>query len=152
MDDFLATWRERVARTLASSPFIAAIKAEIPEAADGRARMRLPYNPDLVGNPDTGVIHGGVITGLLDHSCGAAIMSALDVPMPMVTLDLRIDYMRPAKPKADIFVDAECLKVGHEIAFARAVAYQDDKEKPIAYSSAAFMIFRAGGLKVEKPA
>ena len=152
MDDFLANWRERVARTMASSPFIAAIKAEIPEAMNGRARMRLPYNPDLVGNPETGVIHGGVITGLLDHSCGAAIMSALDVPMPMVTLDLRIDYLKAAKPHADIFVDAECLKVGHEIAFARAVAYQEDKDNPIAISSAAFMIFRAGGLKTAGPA
>ena len=60
----------------------------------------------------------------------------------IATLDLRIDYMKPAEPHCDIFIEAECLKVTHEIAFTRGIAYQDSREAPIALSTGAFMLIR----------
>jgi uncharacterized protein (TIGR00369 family) len=130
------------AARLGGTAFIVSLGGEILEIGKGKSRMRLPYAPHLVGDPDTGVVHGGVITAMLDQTCGVAVASALKELMPFATLDLRIDYMKPAKPHTDIFVEAECLKVTHEVAFTRGLAYQTSREEPIALSTGAFMLIR----------
>src|SRR4051812_48391874 len=70
------------------------------------ATMRLQYHPRLIGNPETGVVHGGVITTLMDATCGASVFLKLREPTPIATLDLRIDYLKPATPQRDIFARA----------------------------------------------
>jgi uncharacterized protein (TIGR00369 family) len=108
---------------------------------DGHGAMfRLPYRQELVGNPDTGVLHGGVITALLDACSGAAVFGALPRLMPIATLDLRIDYLRPAEPGREVVAHATCYKLTKNVAFTRAVAYHDDREHPIASSVGTFML------------
>jgi uncharacterized protein (TIGR00369 family) len=131
------------AARLGGTAFIISLGGEILELGMGKSRTRLPYAPHLVGDPDTGVVHGGVITAMLDQSCGIAVASALKEIMPFATLDLRIDYMKPATPHVDIVVEAECLKVTHEVAFTRGIAYQTSRDEPIALSTGAFMLIRA---------
>ena len=104
------------------------------------ANLRVPYKPELVGDPDTGVIAGGVVTTLLDHTCGQAVMAALGAPIPIATLDLRIDYMRAAEPGLDIHARAHCYKLTRSIAFVRAAAYDRDPDDPVATAQAAFML------------
>ena len=106
----------------------------------GVAVLKLAYDEKLVGNPDTGVVHGGVITTLLDNCCGIAVGSSLEMMRPIATLDLRIDYMKPATPKEDIYARAECYKVTANIAFVRATAYHTDIADPIATAVGAFML------------
>ena len=81
----------------ANVPHNNALGIEILELAHGQALFRLPYDEKLVGNPDTGVLHGGAITALLDGASGAAVFAALTELVPIATLDLRIDYLRPAE-------------------------------------------------------
>src|SRR5512139_1475809 len=78
-------------------PHNRALGIEIVDMQPSQAWFRLPYDEKLVGNPDTGVIHGGAITALLDGASGAAVFAALTTPVPIATLDLRIDYLRPAE-------------------------------------------------------
>src|SRR5262249_34096430 len=47
------------------------------------AVLSLPFKPELVGNPETGHVHGGVITTLIDATGGAAVFLALKEPMPI---------------------------------------------------------------------
>lgn len=93
----------------------------------------------LVGNPAAGVVHGGVITALLDSCYGLAIFVRMDKLRPMATLDLRIDYLKAATPGREIFGGAVCYKLGHELAFVRGCAYHDSPDDPVATSSAIFM-------------
>ncbi len=134
--EFFASMASRMGQTA----YIAGIRAEVMDFADGKSRMRLPYGEHLIGDPDTGVVHGGVITGLLDQACGMAVGMALREHRPFATLDLRIDYLKAAKPGEDIFVEAECLKITHEIAFARGVAFQESRDTPIAIATGNFMM------------
>ena len=140
------------------APFFGALGASVVEAVPGRSLMRLPYAAHIVGNPDTGVVHGGVISGLLDHACGMAVGSALGAlsatPGAMrgiATLDLRIDYMKAAKPGTDIFVIGECVKITRQIVFARGRAYQDAEDNVIASAVGTFIIteLRSGGIITE---
>ncbi len=116
-------------------------------AVDGKPNtMQVPYSGDIVGDPDTGGVHGGVITALLDTTAGMAARertapAAADEPGPSIaTLDLRIDYMRPARPNEAIFATADCYRTTRNVAFVRAWAYQDDESDPVATAVATFML------------
>lgn len=111
------------------------------------AVFRLPYSEQIVGNPDTGVIHGGAITALLDGASGAAVFATLDDFVPIATLDLRIDYLRPAEVGKDVVAHATCYKMTRNVAFTRAVAYHDDIADPIAHSVGTFMVSTKAGNK-----
>ncbi|MBV9991784.1 MAG: PaaI family thioesterase [Alphaproteobacteria bacterium] len=133
-------WREAMRRGMGQTAFLRALGGEIVAFENGKGRMRLPFAPHLVGDPQTRVIHGGVLTAMLDQACGMAIGSALNKPAAMATLDLRIDYMKPAAPDSDIHIESECLKITREVAFARAVAFQASREDPVAIATGTFMI------------
>jgi len=114
----------------------------------GEACFELPYHPQLVGNPDTGVLHGGAITSLLDAASGAAVFATLEKWAPIATLDLRIDYLRQAEPARDVRCRATCYKMTRNVAFTRAIAYHDDEADPIASSVGTFMLgTKLGGFK-----
>jgi uncharacterized protein (TIGR00369 family) len=98
----------------------------------------LPYSAEIVGNPETGVIHGGALTALLDTCSGFAAVAALDELALCPTMDLRIDYMRPAEPNKSVFAVAEAYRVTRQVVFCRGVAYQDDIDNPVAHCVANF--------------
>lgn len=110
----------------------------IDDVGDGRVRVKLPWGEHLVGNPDTGVIHGGVLTTMLDTCCGFATCTALEDPELCPTMDLRIDYMRPATPGETLYAEGEVYRVTEHVIFTRGVAYHDEKDKPVAYCVANF--------------
>jgi uncharacterized protein (TIGR00369 family) len=121
-------------------PHNRALGIEIVDLTPGVAIFRMPYDARFVGNPDTGVLHGGVLTAMLDACCGASVIASLGRPAPIATLDLRIDYLRPATPHKDIFSRATCYRTTRNVAFTRAVAYHDDADDPIASAAGTFML------------
>ena len=122
-------------------PHNVALGVKMVDLFDDGVTMRLPYHPQLVGNPETGVLHGGAVTSLLDATCGAAVFARLMKAIRIATLDLRIDYLRPATPPQDVLARATCYRLARQVAFVRAVAYHDDTERPIASAASTFMIF-----------
>lgn len=104
------------------------------------AVMMIPYDPRLIGDPETGVMHGGAITALLDTCCGTAVMMSSKKPSSTATLDLRINYMRPATPERAVYAHAHCYRATRSVGFVRAVAYHEDRDDPIATASAAFIL------------
>ncbi|CAA0109233.1 Uncharacterised protein [Zhongshania aliphaticivorans] len=100
--------------------------------------MSMPYSEVLIGDPDTGVIHGGAITALLDTCCGFAAATALDDLGMTPTIDLRVDYMRAATPGHTVYADAEVYRITESVIFTRAVAHHGDAEEPIASAVANF--------------
>lgn len=122
------------------SPHQRALGIKFTTVKRGVAVGRLPYAAELVGDPMTGVLHGGVVTTLLDAAGGAAVFSRLRKPVPLATLDLRIDYLRPSPPGRDVWARVECFKVTHHVAFARGVAHNGDEADPVASMAATFML------------
>nr|WP_316628514.1 PaaI family thioesterase [uncultured Brevundimonas sp.] len=106
---------------------------------DGEPRIRVPWREDLVGDPDTGVFAGGLVTTLLDHIGGLAIWTALDAFQPVATVDLRVDYMRAARPHRDLLAQGVCYRMTHTIAFVRAWAFEDDPSDPVAAAQSAYI-------------
>lgn len=133
-DDKLSLLKER--RSLHG----ALIGLRLERGEPGQAWSSLPYHPVFVGDETTGVIHGGVVTSMLDESCGMAVQLATPAMSAIATLDLRIDYLRPAIPGQAIRAHAHCYKLTRSIAFVRATAYQDSEDDPVASATAMFML------------
>ena len=121
-------------------PFSQALGMQLVGADGGHVALELPYNTQLVGDPASGVIHGGAVSALLDTCCGVSVMNHPKGTFMTATLDLRIDYMRPATPGQRIVARAECYHVTRSVAFVRAQALDEDEARPVATASAAFTL------------
>jgi len=112
---------------------------KVIEANGEGLTIELPYNERHVGNPSTGVIHGGVLTTLMDTASGTMVINALPEFELCPTLDLRVDYVRAAEPKKSIFAYAEAYRVSRNVVFTRCTVHQGDIKSPVANCVAAFM-------------
>lgn len=135
--------RLKIARQFISAlPYSAALAMDLTELGAGTATIVMPWDARLVGDPATGVLHGGAVSALMDTASGAAVMSHPEAPVSTATLDLRIDYMRPATAGQRLVARAECHHVTRTVAFVRVVAVDDDASRPVAMATGAFAIER----------
>jgi acyl-coenzyme A thioesterase PaaI-like protein len=132
------------------TPLTLALGGDYTTGPGGAECMRVPFRADLVDDPQQGGIANGVVIALLDQACGFAVAMALrgraemegrELRMgSMATLDLRVDYVRPARPGQAVIAHTECLNIAGEVAFVRGVAFETDPHDPVALAQAAFMI------------
>ena len=125
-------------------PHNKALGIRIVAIARGLASMQLDWREELVGNPETGVLAGGPLTAMLDGCCGMAVATMLKDPKPFATLDLRIDYAKPAEPGKPVIAEAECYRITRSVAFTRAIAHQGDPKDPVAAAAGTFMLNTKG--------
>ncbi|WP_108259477.1 PaaI family thioesterase [Mangrovicoccus ximenensis] len=121
-------------------PQARALGLKVEHVEPGMAILSMPWSERLVGDPETGVIHGGAVSTLMDTCSGGAVITHPDVAEQVTaTLDLRIDYMRPAAPGKTIYARAECYHVTRTVAFVRAQAWTGgDEDRPVAAATGAF--------------
>ena len=120
-------------------PHASTLGIEFVSIERSRSCLKIPYKKELAGNPESGTIHGGVILSIMDSVGGMAVFAALPAIEAIATLDLRVDYMKPAIIGKAVYASAECYKLTNTIAFVRGVAYQDDVNDPVATCAATFM-------------
>ncbi|MGQ0586174.1 MAG: PaaI family thioesterase [Gammaproteobacteria bacterium] len=106
---------------------------------DTGARARMPWRPEWLGDTGRGVYHTGVVTTLVDTVSGLAALAGAGRFEIIATLDLRMDFLRPAAQGKDLRVHASCYRVTRSITFVRASAWQDDEQAPVAVSQSTFM-------------
>jgi len=120
-------------------PHSRALEMQVDKISTGNAVLSLPYNERFVGDPESGVLHGGVVTALLDTAMGAAVVCHPQSMGGTATIDLRIDYMRPATKGQRLRAEANCYRVTRSVAFVRATAY-DEGDEPVAAAAGAFTV------------
>ena len=134
----------RIATVLESLPHNAKLGIHMVEIAPGRCTTYIEFRSELVGDPSRNVLHGGVVTTLIDATAGAAVYASIPGETSLATLDMRIDYLRPTEPDKRLYATAELYRLTRRIAFVRASAYQDDPENQVAHCAASFMLGSLG--------
>jgi uncharacterized protein (TIGR00369 family) len=139
--------QKRARQFMQAIPYSNTLGMELETLDDGLAVISMPYDKRFVGDPLTGVVHGGAVSALMDTCGGAAVMSHPTGPTATATIDLRIDYMRPATAGERITARAECYNVTRSVAFVRATAFDADSSRPVATATGAFTIERSAKAK-----
>ena len=117
-----------------------ALGLEFRASAENWIGLALPWREELVGIPDQGILASGAIVSLLDTCGGASVWMALGQFQPLVTIDLRLDYLRPALKGETVIARCECYKLTRQVAFIRGVAHGEDVNRPIAHATGTFML------------
>lgn len=110
------------------------------DAGSNWTELSLPYRAELAGDAETGIMASGPIFALMDMAAGMSIFAARKAFAPHVTLDLRVDYPRPASPHKTIYGRAECYRVTKKVAFVRGTAHDGDPDRPVAHIAGTFML------------
>lgn len=106
---------------------------------DDWVEVALDWRADLVGDPDTGVLASAVVISLLDNATSMSIWTKLGEFRPQVTMDLRLDYLRPSPKGARVFGRGICTHITKSIGFVRGIAHNGDLDDPLALASGTFI-------------
>lgn len=135
-----ASRRTLARKFIEALPHCKALAMTVEDVGDGEAVMSMPYGKNLIGDPATGVIHGGAVSALMDTCGGTAVMAHPSGPATTATIDLRIDYMRAATPGKTVTAKAVCYHMTRSVAFVKAMAHDGDETDPVATAAGAFTV------------
>lgn len=128
-----------------ASPFVAGFGAVLEDWQEGLVRLSLKLD-DRHTNPQ-GIMHGGVITTLMDEAVGAVIASARGADAmataPHSTVEMNVSFLAAARPGDDLIVEGRVLKLGRSVAFAEAEAKKRGEDHLVAKGRFVFLIFQA---------
>ncbi|MBV1867290.1 MAG: PaaI family thioesterase [Marinosulfonomonas sp.] len=126
-----------------SKGLIHGLNLQVERANREGVRMRMPFNPNFCADEAETLLHGGVLTSLLDSAFGLSIFLAVGEIQTMATLDLRVDYLRPAKTRSDVIVEAQCHHQTRHIAFGTGqVMFDGAENEVVAHGTATFALTR----------
>ena len=108
--------------------------------SDDWVELALPWKAELAADAQSCVLASGPIISLMDTAAGLAVCRRQNRIVQQVTVDLRVDYMRAARPGRTVIGRGECYKVTRSIAFVRGVAYDGDIDDPVAHVAGTFIL------------
>jgi len=123
---------------VAAIPYARLLGIDVAQTADGLECI-LPFHEDLIGNTRLPAIHGGVIGSFLELT---ALLRLVDesglanVPRP---ISFTIDYLRSAGPR-ETRARAEIFKLGRRISHVHVIAWQDERDRPVAAANGKFLM------------
>jgi uncharacterized protein (TIGR00369 family) len=131
----------------ASVPFNKVLGLKVHSVDPAGPQLRFDMCPELIGNPRRQILHGGVISAVLDVAAGFAIHlaaaknhgEAAEGHFPSIgTIDLRVDYLRPGRGNYFI-ATGRVVRLGNRVAVAHMDLVNDTGEL-IATGGAAYMV------------
>ncbi|MDQ7834393.1 MAG: PaaI family thioesterase [Humidesulfovibrio sp.] len=123
-------------------PFNEVLGIKVDELREGYVRLRVPFRPELLGDTRRPALHGGVISTLVDVAGGFAVWTCCRLDDRIATIDLGVDYLRPA-PDRDLVAEATVRLLGNRVGNAHVAVFSaDDPDKHVAVGRAVYNIRR----------
>ncbi len=130
-------------RLLTLSPHNSFLGMKLESAKDNRLSVSLPLRDELIASEPGRMVHGGVISSILDTSCSLAVMLRLGKLIRVSTLDMRLDYLREVPAEGTLHSRSSCYRLTDQMAFVRGIAFTIDKdgtEDKVAKAAASFLV------------
>jgi uncharacterized protein (TIGR00369 family) len=116
------------------------------EIVDDRVIGKLTFAAHLIGNAQIPALHGGTLGALLESTAIFELMWRADTARIPKTINITVEYLRSGKAM-DTLARCDITKLGRRVANVRAIAWQDDPERPIAAAHANFLLTPPDGEK-----
>nr|WP_295375345.1 PaaI family thioesterase [uncultured Sphingosinicella sp.] len=112
-------------------PYAALLGLSTARGEDGKLLWVMPFREQVVGRP--GFLHGGAIAGLLEFAAFGCVYEALggSEGVSVKPINVTVDFMRGGV-ELETYASGEITRLGSRIANVHAVAWQQDRDKPIA--------------------
>jgi uncharacterized protein (TIGR00369 family) len=107
-------------------PFNRELGLRVVSLEPGRAVLEVPFREGLVGDARRPALHGGVVSALVDTAGGAAVWTAIGDDDRCSTIDLRVDYLLPARLET-VRAEARVLRVGNRVGVTTIRAFHPDR-------------------------
>jgi len=114
---------EQVQALVARAPFHQWLGIEVLAVGDDSIELKATWRQEWVVNKERGYTHGGVLAALIDLAADWAMVRQTGRGVP--TIDLRVDYHRPAMP-GDLVVHGKVIRGGAQFATAEAQVFDRD--------------------------
>lgn len=128
----------QLSKAFTTIPFNQLLGLQLDHLDPDHVTMNFAMKPELIGNFLQGILHGGVISSVLDMAGGMVVMASVVYKHPENTLeelaellgkcstiDLQINYLRPGR--GELFTaKAFLLKKGSKISFTRMELFNQD--------------------------
>lgn len=141
----------QLARAFSDIPFNKMLGLELESLDENQVALGFYHHPTLIGNYVQGILHGGVISAVLDMAGGMLVMAnaaykhadrsleeITEVIGKCSTIDLQISYMNPGRGEK-FTAKAELLKRGNTVSFTRMQLNNQDNML-IATASATYLL------------
>jgi uncharacterized protein (TIGR00369 family) len=125
-------------------PHCADLGLQVTQRGDSKIQIQLAPRPEFKAHASMDILHTSVITSAADTTAGLAAMASLPKVAPLATLDLHVDYLKPASSRNTVVIDAECFKRTQNVAFVRGVVWQQNTDNVVANITASFMLDTPG--------
>jgi uncharacterized protein (TIGR00369 family) len=116
----------------------------LQDIEEGYALLSMPFKPELVGDPRSQRLHGGMIAALLDSCGGAAALTTFTSPDDLLaSIDIRIDYLEPGRPE-DVLAEGKLHRSGKAIIVTSMRAWHPESDITIAEARGVYRVRRNG--------
>jgi uncharacterized protein (TIGR00369 family) len=142
MADLIKHLRERFEQ--GSHPFFGKLDIEIIQASDGHVSLLIQPDTWAALNKDEPIVHSGLITLLLDTVCGMAVMSSMENPLAIATIDLKIDHIRDINIAEQMLIEAKVVESSGTVSYTDGQVRGQKSNQLIAKANGSFMIGTKG--------
>jgi uncharacterized protein (TIGR00369 family) len=117
------------------APWVMALYPTVTEIGVDKTTLCIPITDDV--NRTGGIVSGQAMTALADTAMAMACMGHLDALVPVGTVTLDTQFLRPATGDS-LRVEAEVTRAGRSMIFARCTIIAEPSGKPVALATATF--------------
>jgi len=126
-------------------PFNRHLGIRVLEIQEGFVKVMVPFRPEFIGDPRRPALHGGVLSAVMDACGGFAVWTFFAIQDLISTVDMRVDYLRPAPPE-DFIVESKVVRNGNRVSVVHTSLYgKGDPDHPVAEGRAVYNTRKSTG-------
>jgi uncharacterized protein (TIGR00369 family) len=133
------TDHKRIEESFSRQGFMQTLGATLVAVETGKVTITAAFRDTLT--QQHGYLHAGVMTAMVDTACGYAALSTTADGYEVLTVEFKINFLKPAKTNKIIAV-GEVTQSGRTLTTCEGTVYNETKAKVLAKMMATMIIIK----------